>query len=594
MQKGAGIDVVKQKLNNLAEIDNRLQGMGLADFAKRLPQLMEVSEVTVDNIEDLYVSILTLNNGASSKQALTQYTAAMQNFAESRNEIRRNLKGFDVKDQNGELKSFEEIMTALVEKGKEMGGFDRFKDMFKFSDNTIKAIKQFNNYAGETKEKIADLGDTSNAVSSRAEENAKSLASNLVSLQNNILKLSDAVLTKPIKFVAELLDAHPKGMELAIQGVGWALVGLTTLKAFSSVVSLISNLKGLKGSNIGTGFSGGKIGAELSGGTVVPVYVTNAESMGGGLPGQGNPLGGGQGNPSRPGGIKGLLSADTIATAAGIAGVGIAVYQNVLLPMAQKAHTEMEEKGIDPAVPGVVNYYNLNLKARKKLWEEYHASHPEEPIPKGTPISVISDRSGSNMETAGKKWQLQGSFEAPPTQQPGYVTHNEIQGQKQNKQNAGSYWGGGIEIPSMQRADQIKAPEQTAFDAARQTPRFQGGSFAAPSMKQPGYVTHNDTAGRQPQGKQNAGTFFGGFTMPPMKPPSQVRIPESMLPPQITKTETPIAPPARAKLEGNAVVDVNVNISGERPTANVAVKNNSTPLNIHPTGNARLARTLAL
>jgi hypothetical protein len=123
--------------------------------------------------------------------------------------------------------------------------------------------------------------------------------------------------------------------------------------------------------------------------------------------------------------------------------------------------------------------------------------------------------------------------------------------------------------------------------------RFQGGSFAAPSMKQPGYITHNDST-EQPQGKQYAGTFLGGFKMPSMKQPSQIRIPESMLPPQITKTETPIAPAARAKLEGNAVVDVNVNINGERPTANVTVKNNSTPLNIHPTGNARLARTLAL
>jgi len=596
VQKGASIDVVKEKLNNLAEIDSRLQGMGLSEFAKKLPQLMEVSDVTVDNIEDLYVSILTLNNGASNKQALTQYTAAMQTFANSRDVIRRNLKGFDVKDQNGELKSFEEIMTALVERSKEIGGLDRLKSMLGFDDNTMKAIKQFNNYSEETKEKIADLGDTSDAVSKRAKQNAQSMKSSLVSLQDNILKLSDAVLTKPIEFLANLLDKHPKGMEMAIQGVGWALAGLATLKAFSSVVSLISSIKGLQGGNIGTGLPGGKIGAELSGGTVVPVYVTNAESMGGVLPGQGNPLGGGQGNPSEGGGIKGLLSADTLAKGFFIYTATKAINDAVFKPMAQKGYAKMEEKGIDPAVPGVGNYYNLNPKARKKLWEEYRASHPDEPLPKGAPISAASDRSGSNMETAGKKWQLQASFEAPSMQQAARTRTPDGSGQPQKKRNTGSYWGGGIEVPPREQPG-YAAPNGSQWQPQKKQKAgsYWGGGFEAPSMQQPSYIAPNASPG-QPQAKRSAGTFMGGFGMPPMRQPSQVRVPESMLPPQITKTETTIVKQAQAKaeLEGNATLEVNVNISGERPTAQANVKNNSTPLNIHPTGNARLARTLAI
>jgi ElaB/YqjD/DUF883 family membrane-anchored ribosome-binding protein len=492
VQKGASIDTVKEKLNNLAEIDSRLQGMGLSEFAKKLPQLMEVSEISVDNIEDIYASILTLNNGASNKQALTQYTAAMQTFANSRDAIRRNLKGFDVKDQNGELKSFEEIMTALVERSKEIGGLDKLKGMFDFDDNTMKAIKQFNSYAGETKEKIADLGNTSDAVSGRAKQNAQSMKSSLVSLQNNILKLSDSMLATPIESFAKFLDAHPKGMELAIKGVGIALAGLAAMKAFSTVTTFISKIQGLKGGSIGTGLSGGKIGAELSGGTVVPVYVTNAESMGGGLPGQGNPLGGG----GIPGQSNTLVN--TLAEGAGILAVTTTIAKNVILPIAQNAYTEMEERGIDPAVPGVENYYNLNPKVRKKLWEEYHTSHPDEPIPAGAPISAVSNI---------------------PLVDDGAE-------QPQKKQKAGSYWGGGFEIPAMQQA-------------------------------------------------------------------SQIRIPESELPPQITKTETPIAPPAKAELEGNATLEVNVNLSGERPSANVTVKNNNAPFSFN-TGNARLARTLAI
>jgi len=653
VQKGASIDVVKQKLNNLAEIDSRLQGMGLAEFTKRLPELMEVSEVTVDNIEDIYASILTLNNGAANKQAVTQYRTAMETFKNSRDVIRKNLKGFDVKDQNGELKSFEEIMTALVERGKEIGGLDKLKSKLGFDDNTMKAIRQFNNYSEETKEKIADLGDTSNAVSIRAEQNALSLKSNLVSLQDNILKLSDAAMTKPIAFFAKLLDAHPKGMEMAIYGVGGALLALSAMKAFSTVVNLITSMKGLKGGKIGADFSGSKIGAELSGGAAVPVYVTNAESMGGGLPGQGNPLGSGQSSPSRPGGAKGLFSADTIATGLGILAVTNAINDAVFKPIAQKAYAEMEEKGIDPAVPGVGNYYNLNPKVRKKLWEEYHASHPEEPLPKGAPISAAGDappadnsprqqqkkpKAGSYywgggfeipamqqaakvkvpegpametaanpwplqrrgirepeqtaFETAKQKWQMQAGLEMPSTRQAFQaITHNDSPEQQQKEQKTGSYWGGIRDTEALRQTGQVKTPEEIAIERAKQKWQIQS-SFEAPAMRLPGFVTHNGSA-EQPRGKQNAGIFPGGFNIPPMKPPSQVRIPESALPPQITRNETPIAPAAKARLEGNASIDVNVNISGERPTANVTVKNNNTPLNIHPTGNAKLARILA-
>jgi hypothetical protein len=283
-QKSGNIDTVKQKLNNLAEIDNRLQGMGMSQFARFLPELMEASDAAADNIEDLYISILTLNNGATNKQALAQYKAAMDDFSKNRDDIKRRT-GFDVKDHDGELKSFSEIISALVDKGKKVGGIERFKKAFNFNDNTIKAIKQFNKYSAETIERVSDMGDTSTAVRDRADQNAKSLAANLVSLHNNILKLADASLTKPIEGLAKLLDKHPKGMELAIKGVGGAILALTAMKGFSTVVKFISDFQNVKGKGIGN------IGTGLSGGAVTPVYVTNWGGMGGGpgMPGMGAP-----------------------------------------------------------------------------------------------------------------------------------------------------------------------------------------------------------------------------------------------------------------------------------------------------------------
>ena len=81
-----------------------------------------------------------------------------------------------------------------------------------------------------------------------------------------------------------------------------------------------------------------------------------------------------------------------------------------------------------------------------------------------------------------------------------------------------------------------------------------------------------------------------GINNPPL-------IPESMLPPQLTRTQSSIRPPkaAKAEISGNAEVVVKVELSGERPTAQAAVKNNGIPhMDIRNTGNARHARNLAL
>jgi hypothetical protein len=84
----------------------------------------------------------------------------------------------------------------------------------------------------------------------------------------------------------------------------------------------------------------------------------------------------------------------------------MAVSAQLLYVMAQKAHSEREKRGIDPAVPGVSNYYNLNPKARKKLWEEYKAGLggvPEAQSP-GLPLEAVYDGS-----TAAFPPEAQGS-----------------------------------------------------------------------------------------------------------------------------------------------------------------------------------------
>jgi hypothetical protein len=271
--RGADVDTFKTKLNNLAEIDDRLQGMGLAEFTRYIPQLMELSDTPIENIENLYTTILTLNKGAQNTKAIRQYQSAMQDFAnpETRDAMRRYLKGFDTKE-NGKLKDFTVIMDELVKKGNEIGNYDRLQKAFHLSDATIMALKQYNNHYQDTIDKVGDLGDTQDAVAKRAEENMKTMKSALTGLQNAIMAQSDGALIKPLENLTRLLNENPKGLEMAIKGVADALIALTAIKAFASVVSFMANMKNL---------TSGKAGAGLTGGAGIPVHVTNAGSLGG-------------------------------------------------------------------------------------------------------------------------------------------------------------------------------------------------------------------------------------------------------------------------------------------------------------------------
>jgi hypothetical protein len=295
VNRGADVDTFKQKLNNLAEIDDRLQGMGLTEFTRYIPQLMELSGASVDNIEDLYLAVLTLNNGAKNTKAIAQYTSAMQDFANS--ETRDKIRGFfhfDTKE-NGELKSFFEIMEELVARANEIGDYERFGKVLGLSDATILAMKQYNNHYRETIKKVGELGDTSDAISRRAAQNARSLHSALTGLQDAVLTQSDGLLIKPIEKLADLLNKNPDGLQKAITGVGIALGALSLIRVGAGIVSLIAHIKDI---HRGGGLNVSGL-ANAGGGAGIPVHVTNwggnmglsGGQSGGGLVDQyGNPL----------------------------------------------------------------------------------------------------------------------------------------------------------------------------------------------------------------------------------------------------------------------------------------------------------------
>ncbi|MDR1858662.1 MAG: hypothetical protein LBQ69_04255 [Treponema sp.] len=319
-KRGVDADALKEKLNNLAEIGNRLGDMGITQFAKFLPSLGETSGGALGNIEDLYVALNMLAKGTNKpQQALQQYQSAMNDFAKSdtRDAIRRFMDGFDVLNEDtGELKSFAEIMETLSKFGEQTGTTAYFDKMFGLSDSTIKALKQYNNYYQETIEKVGELGDTSNAVAKRAEQNAGTIEASLTRLKSAASDLASSTLIKPVEKLADLLNQHPRGMEYAVYGLAVAMGTLAVMKAFTTVVSFIGNLKTLKD---GGGVAGGLAG----GGAGIPVHVTNWGGAAGStmMPGIGNggsTPGLGNAGGAKPGSLPGAPNISLFAKAAGL------------------------------------------------------------------------------------------------------------------------------------------------------------------------------------------------------------------------------------------------------------------------------------
>jgi len=268
-KRGVDADALKEKLNNLAEIGDRLGDMSITQFAKFLPSLSETSGAALDNIEDMYIALNMLAKGTNRpQQALQQYQSAMDDFRNSADSIQR-YTGFDVLNDDGELKGFAEIMETLSKFGEQTDSTAYFDKIFHLSDSTIKALRQYNNYYQETIENVGELGDTTNAIADRAGQNGGTIAASLNRLKSAASEFASSTLIKPVESLAALLNQHPRGMEYAVKGLAAAIAALALMKTFSTVISFIGNLKTLKD---GGGVAGG---LNAGGGAGIPVHVTN-------------------------------------------------------------------------------------------------------------------------------------------------------------------------------------------------------------------------------------------------------------------------------------------------------------------------------
>jgi len=275
--RGADAETLAEKMNEIVAISGELGNVGVPKFVRYARGLLEESGTAgVDGIVDMFVAMNMLATGTNNaSQAHYQLRSALRDLGDA--DVQRAIRGwtgFEVGAEGG-IKNFLDVARELSEFAERRGidNFENFEAAFGFSEATIRALAQYGNHFDSTIARIADLGDTSDAVAIRAEQNAATIRSSLNRLGTATLDFANSTLMRPIERLATLLNENPDGMRRAVVGVGIALARIAGIKLSASVASFLSGLKNLKGGPAAQGLGGAAARPPL------PVFVTN---MGGG------------------------------------------------------------------------------------------------------------------------------------------------------------------------------------------------------------------------------------------------------------------------------------------------------------------------
>jgi hypothetical protein len=324
----------------------------LGEFAKAAPQVFSTLEAkkigaTPENIKKVNTALQIINAGAKNP---TKTVAAFNSMLEELGdpEKRKNLKriGVDVIDPvTKEFRDFNDIMLDIAEKSKNSRNADYLNRIF--NSSSMQAVNSYVSHGERMIGNLTDLGDTTGQLQKQSAAMANTLQSNIKNLQTAFNSFADSNLTKPLSDLTGLLNKlaeDPERIKKVFTGIAVGIGAITAVKGVAGISRLVSSLSQLKGGKI-------NIAESLNMSSAMPVYVTNW-SGGTGVSEMAQSAG-----SSGIGGGVGIVS---------LIAAGAAAYA-----VAKKAQPELAK--LDPAVPGVSNYYNLNPKARKKLWEEYTA-----------------------------------------------------------------------------------------------------------------------------------------------------------------------------------------------------------------------------
>lgn len=201
--------------------------------------------------------------------AVTALGSAMSELSSPDKQAKLMAYGVRVRDESGKFRDFNDIMADLLKVSEKVGNTDFLGNIF--GQTSMQAIRAYGSFYEKMYPKLMDLGDTTGAMENKSATMANTLAANLQQVQTAFVRFADAKLTEPLEKLTDLLNKlaeDPEAFNRVFTGIAVGIGSIAAAKGLSSVINLISSIKGLKGGgNI-------NIGSNL-GGAGMPVYVTN-------------------------------------------------------------------------------------------------------------------------------------------------------------------------------------------------------------------------------------------------------------------------------------------------------------------------------
>jgi hypothetical protein len=212
--------------------------------------------------------------------------------------------------------------------------------------------------------------------------------SSIAEIKRNLQGFGDVIRSAVIEYVLpyvyalkEWIAANRELIKVKIGEFIKNAVGFISnlFKVVTSVYKLIIKLSPVILGVVGA-FAGFKIAATIIGGisTAMSIFsaLTAASAVASGVAGTAA-TGAAVSAATATKAFTGLASAIGGSQIAMAGLIGIAVGGVIALwNVAKKANEKLQK--VDPAVPGMGNYYNVNPRARRAAWEKYEAEHPDE------------------------------------------------------------------------------------------------------------------------------------------------------------------------------------------------------------------------
>jgi hypothetical protein len=379
-------------------------------------------------------------------------------------------------------------------------------------------------------ETLSDLGDTEGLLLQQSAAMAGTMQSNIQNLQTAFNRFADSNLTKPLEKLTELLNKlseDPERLQKVFKGIAVGIGAIAAVKGIAGISRLVGSLLQLKNRNI-------DIGGALSMSTAMPVYVTNWGG-GGGIPGIGS--GGpfqipGVGQPNNSSGIPTSKPGDSSLVKGGLLVSSMLFVADKGIKLAHTARDELAK--VDAPIPGMANYYNLNPRVRKHLWEEYTAKHGV------TQIDIMQDELVRSSTNNHPEWaqSIVNLFKFKPNPSGEGI-------------GAATAADNGTEEGQSNRRGPVRPGYRTSAARRQQLPTSDEGIGAATvandgTKKRPGYRT---SAARRQQ------------------------IPSSSLPPQITQASPGITP--QTVELGDATIGIDLRLTEDKAMVTAAVTTNT-------------------